>query len=148
MNNAKKLDLDEIYKILTNLPPMNEEILSKVYTDQLNEKWEEIMGPIFYLHTEAGRIKKNNLEIIADHPAYTMEVDFLKKTILKNCNNFFKDINLKSISIKVGLIKNKPPKKKSKTKSLIGKENLLELLEKEADPKIKKKLFDLVSVLE
>lgn len=110
----------------------------------LLDKWECIVGPFLYSHTRPLKISKTKLHIVSDHPAFSQQLNFLQKDIIKKLTSVFPSLkSLREISFQTHpeLFKQqqkKVKKKPSNTPSIHHLSPLYQKLKKEAEETVKR----------
>ncbi len=143
---SKKIDLDDFKFLIQGLNSNEKDLAEKAKLLKIIDQWEEIVGPVYYQHTFPGKVFAKTLQIVVDHPAYKMEIQFMKNIILKNINSFFYGEPFEAISIFIGKVDFKKNKFSQIKKTLEGKSELTEVIILEEDEIFKKKILDLISV--
>ena len=113
---------------------------------RLESAWEKIVGAGLYPYSRPLSVDGNVLKLIVPNSAYKMEFTFIKEIVLKNINSNLDFHKIYSFRVMVGNFQPLNLNKPKIVRSLEGKEDLLNLAEKELDPVARQKLVSLIQL--
>ncbi|TGK21121.1 DUF721 domain-containing protein [Leptospira fluminis] len=146
----EKIEISDLKDLLEDLGWSEENIHSQVSLRTIAQRWSDIVGPIFSLESEPHSISGDTLIIIVSHAAYKQELFFLKQRILSHSKRLLGMGVLRAIQVRIGNLSQKERRKtfsEAPKTGLVGKDDLLKILEKETDPIAKKRLLELIEYL-
>ena len=142
----EKIKIIDLEKIVHLFSYPQEDVHSKVLLNILNENWKKIAGEIYENHTEPVKIIGSTIFINVSHPAYKMEISFIKDRLISEANKAIGKPLFREIAVNVGKVRHQKIQKKDKTGNLEGKDELVQLIQKEEDEETRKKLLKLIGM--
>lgn len=128
-----------------------EELEKAIQLKKIQENWNDIVGDILANESYPMDLVSGKLYILTTHSAYSQEIQFMSLSIYTKLENLLKKKIVHKLLCKVGQIPTRTKKlipKIRKNKTLEGKEELIQILSKIADENLKRKLYELILVLD
>lgn len=141
LEKIKIIDLEKIVHLF-NYP--QEDVQAKVLLNILNENWRKIAGELYENHAEPVKVMGSTIFINVSHPAYKMEISFIKDRLISEANKAIGRPLFNQIAVNIGKVRHQKVQKKDKTGNLHGKDELVELIQKEEDEETRRKLLKLI----
>ncbi|EQA35032.1 PF05258 family protein [Leptospira inadai serovar Lyme str. 10] len=145
-----KVEIDEFKGLLESLGWTEANLLTQISLRTLAQRWSDIVGPIFANQSEPSAISGETLIVIVSHAAYKQELLFLKYRILSLSKRYLGRDTVRKLEVRVGSLSKNTKKKtgiERTSNGINGKDDLLAIAEKEADPEARKRLLELIEYL-
>ncbi len=140
----KRVQPQNIDSLLEKLNCTNDKLIETTVLNRLRSNWIDIIGPVYCNQTYPDKYYNFTLWITATHPAYKMELNFIKTNIIYQINKLFNRKIVHKINCSIGEVSGNYFVGKKEKGTLEGKENLLSIVDMETDKETKDRLVELI----